>query len=221
MAKTRSSFFQLNKWGAITSFLMAVSFIVPSYIYLSGNLRDAFGPLSYSAADLFYGPVWAASLITAVLALREHVGRSASRRMDLALLASFAAACAFVAVACIRAANRHYHLIHPELHLESSSTVLTVWTTLVAGVIGAAWHFLGWAWMLIGSAGWTSGRLPRVLSGLYLLTGVLSMFVFLLPDIEGTAIVLGVIMSIWQGGMLLKAEQKDVQASNTDAILPD
>jgi hypothetical protein len=48
------------------------------------------------------------------------------RRMKLALLASFAAACAFVAVACIRSANRHYHLIHPELHLESSSAVLTV-----------------------------------------------------------------------------------------------
>ena len=48
-------------------------------------------------------------------------------------LASFAAACAFVAVARIRAANRDYHLDHPELHLESSSTVLLVWTTLVAG----------------------------------------------------------------------------------------
>src|SRR4030042_6702163 len=44
---------------------------------------------------------------------------------------------AFVAVACIRSANRHYHLIHPEQHLEASTSVLVVWTTLVAGVTGA------------------------------------------------------------------------------------
>ena len=116
--------------------------------------------------------------MTAVLALRERIGKSAPRRMDLALLASFAAACAFVAVACIRAANRHYHLIHPELHLESSSIVLTVWATLVAGVIGAGWHFLGWAWMLIGSASWTTGRFPRALSALYMLAGVISLIGF-------------------------------------------
>jgi hypothetical protein len=53
-----------------------------------------------------------------------------------------------VAVACIRSANRHYHLIHPELHLEESTSVLVVWTTIVAGVIGAGWHFLGWAFWL-------------------------------------------------------------------------
>jgi len=142
MVKTKSSALNLRKWGGIASFLMTACFIIPSYIYLTGNLRDALGPFAYSLADLLYGPVWAASLVTTVLALRERIGKIAPRRMDLALLASFAAACAFVAVACIRAANRHYHLIHPELHLESSTAVLTVWTTLVAGVIKAAWHFL-------------------------------------------------------------------------------
>jgi hypothetical protein len=57
--------------------------------------------------------------------------------MTLALLAAVLAAAAFVAVACIRSANRQCHLIHPELHLEESTSVLVVWTTIVAGVIGA------------------------------------------------------------------------------------
>ena len=205
MLKTKPSDFHLYKWGGIACFLLAACFIVPSFIYLTGNLRDAMGPFVYSLADLLYGPVWAASFVTAVLALRERIGKTAPRRMDLALLASFAAACAFVAVACIRAANRHYHLIHPELHLESSTTILTVWTTLVAGVIGAAWHFLGWAWVLIGSAGWTSRRFPRALSVLYLLAGTTSLLVYLLPDSEGTALAFGVIVSIWQGILFIKS----------------
>src|SRR6185503_20532239 len=176
------------------------------------NLRDAMGPFSYAVADFLYGPVWAASLVTLVFALRERIGPRAPRRMSLALLATVLAAGAMIAVACIRAANRHYHLIHPELHLETSSTVLIVWITLVAGVTAAGWHFLGWALVLVGSAGWTSGLLPRVLSVLYLVAGTISMFVYLLPESEGNAAALGVVISIWQGILLWKAEPGETQA---------
>ena len=197
----------------ISSILLAVAFIVAPLIYLLGNLRDAMGPFSYAVADFLYGPVWAASLVTLVFALRERIGPRAPRRMSLALLATVLAAGAMIAVACIRSANRHYHLIHPELHLENSSTVLIVWTTLVAGVTGAGWHFLGWALVLIGSAGWTSGQLPRVLSVLYLVGGIVSLFVYLLPAMEGNAAMLGVVISIWQGLLLWKSGSAEAQAS--------
>ena len=197
----------------ISSILLAAAFIVAPLIYLFGNLRDAMGPFSYAVADFLYGPVWAASLVTLVFALRERIGPRAPRRMSLALLATVLAAGAMIAVACIRSANRHYHLIHPELHLENSSTVLIVWTTLVAGVTGAGWHFLGWALVLIGSAGWTSGQLPRVLSMLYLVGGIVSLFVYLLPAMEGNAAMLGVVISIWQGLLLWKSGSAEAQAS--------
>jgi len=205
------------KWGGLASFLMAVSFIIAPLIYLTGNLRDTLGPLSYDLADFLYGPVWAASLVTAVFTLRERMGEYAPRRMSLALLAALLAAGATVAVACIRSANRHYHLIHPELHLEESSTVLIVWTTLVAGMISTAWHFLGWALVLIGSAGWTSRRLPRLLSVLYLVAGTSSLFVYLLPSSEGNAAVFGVMVSIWQGILLWKAKPEEAQAPGINA----
>jgi hypothetical protein len=163
------------------------------------------GPFSYALADFLYGPVWAASLVSLVSMLRERIGERAPRRMSLALLAAVLAAGTMVLVACIRSANRHYHLIHPELHLENSSTVLIVWTTLVAGVTGAGWHFLGWALLLIGSAGWTTSLLSRALSVLYLVGGIVSLFVYLLPDMEGLAGMLGVVISIWQGLLLWKS----------------
>lgn len=203
----------LYQWGGIAGFVLAVAFVVPSYIFLTGNLRDLLGQFTYTFADFLYGPIWAASIITVVMALRERFRGAAPRRMDLALFASFAAACTFVVVACIRATNRHYHLIHPELHLESSSTVLTVWTTLVAGVIAAAWHFLGWAWVLIGSASWTTKSLPRRLSMFYFLAGVSSLLVFLALEMEGGALVLGVVVSVWQGVLLIKPEPKRTHVS--------
>jgi hypothetical protein len=201
----------------ISSILLAVAFIVAPLIYLMGNLRDAIGPFSYAVADFLYGPVWAASLVTLVFTLRERIGEHAPRRMSLALLATILAAGAMIAVACIRSANRQYHLAHPELHLEESIEVLVVWTTLVAGVTGAGWHFLGWALLLIGAAGWTSRQLPRLLSVLYLVGGTVSLFVYLLPDMEGLAGMLAIVISIWQGFLLWKSGSAQTQVPE-DAV---
>ena len=205
----------------ISSILLAVAFIVAPLIYLVGNLRDAIGPFAYAVADFLYGPVWAASLVALVFMLRERIGERAPRRMSLALMAAILAAGAMIAVACIRSANRHYHLIHPELHLENSSTVLIVWTTLVAGVTGAGWHFLGWSLLLIGSAGWTTNLLPRALSVLYLVGGIVSLFVYLLPEMEGLAGMLGIVISIWQGLLLWRSGSAETQTPELNVSQPD
>jgi hypothetical protein len=188
-----------HKWGGLASVLLGVVYIVAGLIYLMGDLRHALGPFAYALADFLAGPAWAVSLITVIFVLREFIGARASRRMSLALLAAFLAAGAMILVACIRAANRQYHLTHPELHLEEATTVLLVWATLVAGVTAAGWHFLGWALALVGSAGWTSGRLPRGLCLLYWIAALAALFVYAFPDLEGAAALLGVIWGVWQG----------------------
>jgi hypothetical protein len=203
-ANTGTSGITMQKWGGFASFLLVVSFIIAPLIYLTGNLRDALGPATYALADFLYGPVWAASLITALYALRERIGERAPKRMSTALLAAVLAAGTMVLVACIRSSNRTYHLIHPEQHLEMSSMVLIVWNTILQGVTAAGWHFLGWALVLVGSATWTTQSLPRVLSILYLAGGFVSLFVYLFPKLEPIAIALGVIWAVWQGILLWK-----------------
>ncbi len=193
-----------NKWGGLASFLLALSFIIAPLVYLTGNLRDALGVFSYSLADFLYGPVAAASLITVFYVLRERIGNRAFRRMDLALIAAVLSALGMAAVAFIRAANRHYHIIHPELHLEDSTTVLIIWTTLVAGVSALGFHFMGWALLLLGSANWTSRLFPRLFSILLFLAGGISLFVYLFPDMEGLVLMLVVILSTWQGILLFR-----------------
>jgi hypothetical protein len=196
----------LQRWGSLASFLVALAVVAANLLYLTSNLRDSMGAYSYSIADFLYGPVWLAGLVTAVHALRERIGPRASHRTSLALLAAVAAGAAMLAVAGIRAANRHYHILHPELSLESNQAVLVVWTTLVAGVNAAGWHLLGWALLLIGSAGWTSALLPRLLCVLYWGAGAASLFVYASPDLEGVATPLFIAASIWQGFVLWRAQ---------------
>lgn len=193
----------IQKWGGLAAFLLAIVFIIPSLIYLVGDLRQPLGPFGYDLADFLYGPIWAASLVSVVFVLREIIAERAPRRMNLTLMAAFISAGLIVCVTCIRAANRHYHILHPELNLESSTTVLLTWTTLVAGVTAAGLHFLGWTWILLGSAGWKSRLLPRVLSGLYLVAGVASLFVYVRPELEGMVLLLGFGISVWQGILLM------------------
>ncbi len=206
----------LRVTALLSSILLVVAFIVAPLIYLVGNLRDAFGPFAYNLADFLYGPVWAASLVSIIFVLRERIGEHAPRRMSLALWAAILAAATMILIACVRSANRQYHLLHPELHIEESATVLIVWGTLLTGLTGAGWHFLGWALTLIGSAGWTSRQLPRLLSGLYMATGITAWFVYLLPVNEGLATLLGVIVIIWQGILLWKVEPQVTLANQPD-----
>jgi hypothetical protein len=203
----------LSKWGGIASFVLAVAYIVPALVYLMGDLRAALGPLAYSVADFLYGPAWAVSLVTAFWAIRAQVGSGAPQRISWATSATLFAAAAMIVVACIRSANRQYHLGHPDLHLEDSTTVLVVWATILSGLIGAGWHFLGWSLVLLGSAGWTTRRLPLALSAMYLATGAAAWFVYVIPDLEGGVVLLGVVVSIWQGVYLWVAKPRGAPAS--------
>lgn len=200
---------KIQKWGGLASFFLAVTFLVPAFIYLVGDLRSAIGQLAYHLADFLYGPIWSASLIIMVFALREKNSRHAPCRMSLALMSAFLSAGMMLAVAFIRSSNRQYHILHPELGLENSMPVLVVWTTLIAGLTAVGWHFLGWTQILIGSASWESRQLPRPLNLLYFVAGIVSLFIYLFPASEGLGILLGIISSIWLGMLFLKGKPNE------------
>lgn len=198
------------RWAAVAAFVMAVALTAASFIHLTGNLRTALGPVAYDVADFLYGPLWGAALVVVVTVLRDRIGRLAPRRMSLALLTAVMAAGLIVAVSCIRTANRHYHIDHPEMNLQASTTVLVVWTTLIAGLTGAGFHFLGWSALLIGWSGWTAAQQPRVLTVLYLALGVAALMVYLWPQFfEGLAMLLLAAVGIWQGILFWRSGSAD------------
>lgn len=186
------------RYGAIACFLLAASFFAP-LIYLFGGPPQGVGLSSYDLADLFYGPVWSASLVTALFVLRERFAGWAPRRMTLALLAATLAAGASVSVALIRSTNRNYLAKHSELNEAMVITLLTAWTTLVTGLIATRYHCLGWTLVLLGTVVWSNRRQDRILSGLYMLGGITSLFGYLQPEGDMGVALFGVILSIWQG----------------------
>jgi hypothetical protein len=49
------------------------------------------------------------------------------------------------------------------------------------------------------------------LCALYLVGGIASLFVYVFPDLEGTAAILGVVWGVWQGILLWKGELGETQ----------
>jgi hypothetical protein len=56
---------------------------------------------------------------------------------------------------------------------------------------------------------------------LYLVGGIVSLFVYLLPDVEGLAAMLGIMISIWQGLLLWKSGSAETQAPKLNASQAD
>lgn len=225
----------LQKWGGIASFVLVVAGIGSGLVYLMGNIHHPAGPFTYAVADFLFGPVWAACMVTGVLALRERIGERASQRMNLALLAAALAAAAMITTACIRGSNRSYVLRYPELDLVMANSmtdvahaVIIVWATIVEGLIAAALHFSAFAFVLIGWAGLSSRRLPRLLSALYLVIGIPTLLSTLLAVRHESLLVaseggglLSLVAFIWQGIVLLKARPGETQAPEINASQPD
>ena len=58
------------------------------------------------------------------------------------------------------------------------------------------------------------------LSVLYLVGGMVSLFVYLLPGMEGAAAMLGVVISIWQGVLLWSGKPEEIQGPESNANRP-
>jgi hypothetical protein len=178
--------------AAIASLGMAVASVLAQMVYLTNNLSNAFGAFAYAVADVLYGPVWAVCLLVTMSALRGRLGVRAA----YADRAAWIAAAFAVLTACVRASNRGYHVLHPELRLEADTTVLMIWATLVGGLIGAGWHALGWSRILLGWRMLRVGQMPRWVGALSIVSGVTSLGVFLQPFVEAPAFGLELLVNL-------------------------
>lgn len=219
-----------QKWGGLASFVLAVIFVIAPVIYLVAlpaatglalpdfadpfKLRPVLANPVFDLGDFLFGPVWAASLVIAVFALRERLVASAPRRMFLAMLAASLSAALFVGGASLQTIGRHYTAIHPEMNDTVYESVFRASSIVVPGMTSAGRHFLGWTLIMLGSAGLASKKLPRALSILYLIGGVPSLVAYLVPGLGELVLALGVIWNIWQGILLWRGDESQAAAES-------
>jgi hypothetical protein len=219
-----------QKWGGLASFILVGIFAVAPVIYLVAlpaatglaltdfgdpfKLRPVLANPVFDLGDFLFGPVWGTSLIVAVFALREYFGESAPRRMLLALLAAGLSAGLFVGGASIQTIGRHYTALHSELDVATYEAIFRASSIVVPGLTSAGRHFLGWSLIMVGSAGLTTKRLPRLLCVFYLVGGFPSLVAYLFPGLGEVVLILGLVWGIWEGIILWRAGSGEMAAGS-------
>lgn len=62
----------------------------------------------------------------------------------------------------------------------------------------------------VGGVGWMDMETPAVaLCALYVGAGILSLFIYLFPDLEGGAALLSLVWEVWQGIVLWRGERSE------------
>jgi hypothetical protein len=211
-----------QKWGSIASFLQAAIFLIAPVIYLvivpaatglAGpdfadpfKLRFVLANPAFDWGDFVFGPLWAASLVVILMALQEHLGDAAPRRMRLAMIASCLSAALFVGASTVQTVGRHYISSHPELDAAVYEGTFRALSMVVPGLTSGGRHFLGWTLLLLGSIGWTTRRLPRILCIVYFVGALPALFAYLNPGLGELVLLPGVAWNIWQGILLWRRE---------------
>lgn len=212
----------IQKWGSIASFVQAAIFLIAPVIYfvfipaatgLAGpdfadpfKLRPVLAHPAFDWGDFVFGPLWAASLVIVLMALHEQLESAAPRRMRLALIAGSLSAALFVGASTVQTVGRHYISLHPQMDAAVFEGAFHALSMVVPGLTSGGRHFLGWSLILLGSAGWTTRKLPRGLCIVYFVGALPALFAYLNPGIGEIVLLPGVIWNIWQGMLLWRSE---------------
>lgn len=189
----------IKKLGGIASFLQAIIFFITPVVYfvivpaatgLTGSdfsdpfkLRSVLANPVFDLGDFLLGPLWAASLVISLLAMRDYFDDTAPRLMQMAIITSSLSAVLFVAGGIVQTTGRHYISMHPELAANVFESVFRSLSMVVPGLTSSGWHFLGWTLILLGMSGWTTNKLPRTLCVIYFVGALLALFAYLSPGI--------------------------------------
>ena len=218
----------IQRWGSVASFVQAAIFLITPIIYfvvlptatgLAGpdfndpfKLRFVLNNPVFDFGDFLLGPLWATSLVISMAGMREYFENIAPRRMQLAVIFSCLSAALFVTGGVVQTIGRHYISSHPELGYTIFESIFRALSMIVPGLTSSGRHLLGWTLVLLGSAGWVTRTLPRILCVLYFIGALLGLFAYLSPGIGELILIPGVIWNIWQGILLWRGRSPLHQA---------
>jgi len=207
----------LRKIGAVMAFVLTIQFLLTLWFIVLAWPKE--GPGGWAAlngladsiaayiAGLAATPFMLASLYNAVfcvpaivlaVALQEHLAE-ARHRMLLAVIGAAIAGGLWLAGGIIPVVTV------PQIMAANDTSALRAVCGIAIGLILAATTAAGFAAVLVGSAGISTGRLPRLLCWLLIVGGVVEICEFAVPVFLIIDPTLGTIWSLWLGFLLLRS----------------
>ncbi len=141
--------------------------------------------------------LWSIAFILIVLALRERMQASAPNLMRFAVIGVSIVCALWLAAGLIDIAGR------PSIVSAKDASAYRALMGVILGLSIAGDHALGWVLLLIGWAALKTRGLPRILSYLSVLMGIVLILEFAVHPFMLVYLFLGIIWGLWLGGVLL------------------
>jgi hypothetical protein len=139
--------------------------------------------------------------ILVVLALRERMQASAPNLMRLAIIGVSISCGLWLATGIIGIVGM------PSIVSAKDISAFRSVSAVHYGMGGAAGYFAyGWTLLLIGWAALKTKCLPKILSYLFMLAGVVNIFEFVVQPLIFVAILFGIVWGLWLGIVLLRSK---------------
>ena len=140
------------------------------------------------------------ALILIALSLRERMQAGVPNLMQIVFI-GVSIACALLLAAAITEI-----FVGPLIASAQNLSTRRAVTAMYFGLILAGDHAMGWVLLLIGWAALKTRGLPRILSYLTMLYGIVLALEFAVHPFMNVGVVVGIIWGVWLGGVLLRSK---------------
>jgi len=140
------------------------------------------------------------ALILIALALREQMHAGVPNLMQIVIIGASITGALLLAAAIIEIT------VSPTIASAQNLLTRRAVTAMYFGLIFAGDHAMGWVLLLLGWAALKTRELPRILSGLTMLYGMVLILEFAVRPFMNVGVILGIIWGVWLGGVLLRRE---------------
>jgi hypothetical protein len=215
----------IQKFGAFASLVFGISFIallvllitISDQGYTPGSGNNPAKALEFAASSpipyiiyLLYA-LFAILMTLIALAMADQLQTDAPTQMRFATVAASTTSILFLVYAMLGYIGEPtlIAIYRQDVVLGASAYIAT---RVVSNALNTAAIFAsGWAVLLIGLAALRAEKLPKLLAGLMVLAGLLSILAFLIPVFALLAPLLYIVWSIWLGIVLLRKSASQTQ----------
>jgi hypothetical protein len=156
-------------------------------------------PITFFLFNLVY-ILWSIALILIVLALRERMQASAPNLMRIAVIGVSISCALWLAAGLIDIVG------NPSIVSAKDVSAYRAVTGVYLGLSIAGDHAVGWVLLLIGWAALKTKGLPRILSYLSVLVGIIMILEFAVQPLMLVSLFFGIVWGLWLGVVLLRSK---------------